>query len=139
MITGNLISYSDIDTLGGNSGSGILRASDGRLVGIHTNGGCTCDQPGRRRQQFRPTDRRGDRYIADPSGDAAEESAGAGPRGDTAVSRSRDKLDIFVTDRAASSSPLRGSLDSRLVARLVAAERRPAAAGRPRPRGVAKP
>lgn len=39
-ISGNLIHYSDIDTLGGNSGSGILRASDGRLVGIHTNGGC---------------------------------------------------------------------------------------------------
>lgn len=40
LIDGNLIRYSDIDTLGGNSGSGILRASDGRLVGIHTNGGC---------------------------------------------------------------------------------------------------
>ena len=39
-IQGNLITYNDIDTLGGNSGSGILRASDGRLVGIHTNGGC---------------------------------------------------------------------------------------------------
>lgn len=39
-IEGNLIRYNDIDTLGGNSGSGILRASDGRLVGIHTNGGC---------------------------------------------------------------------------------------------------
>lgn len=39
-ISGNLINYNDIDTLGGNSGSGILRASDGQLVGIHTNGGC---------------------------------------------------------------------------------------------------
>lgn len=39
-INGNFIEYNDIDTLGGNSGSGILRASDGRLVGIHTNGGC---------------------------------------------------------------------------------------------------
>lgn len=39
-IDGNLIRYDDIDTLGGNSGSGILRASNGRLVGVHTNGGC---------------------------------------------------------------------------------------------------
>lgn len=45
-IDGNLIRYNDIDTLGGNSGSGILRASDGRLVGIHTNGGCTSSSPG---------------------------------------------------------------------------------------------
>ena len=44
-ISGNLIRYGDIDTLGGNSGSGILRASDGRLVGIHTNGGCTSASP----------------------------------------------------------------------------------------------
>jgi V8-like Glu-specific endopeptidase len=40
-ITGNNIFYNDIDTLGGNSGSGILRASTGLLVGVHTNGGCT--------------------------------------------------------------------------------------------------
>ena len=45
-ISGNLIEYNDIDTLGGNSGSGILRAGDGRLVGIHTNGGCTSASPG---------------------------------------------------------------------------------------------
>jgi len=45
-ISGNLIRYGDIDTLGGNSGSGILRSSDGRLVGIHTNGGCTAASPG---------------------------------------------------------------------------------------------
>lgn len=38
--SGNQIQYSDIDTLGGNSGSGILRAADGQLVGVHTNGGC---------------------------------------------------------------------------------------------------
>ncbi|MEO5580293.1 MAG: trypsin-like peptidase domain-containing protein [Gemmatimonadaceae bacterium] len=44
-ITGNLIHYNDIDTLGGNSGSGILRAADGRLVGIHTNGGCGPSSP----------------------------------------------------------------------------------------------
>lgn len=44
-IEGNLIRYNDIDTLGGNSGSGILRASDGRLVGIHTNGGCNAASP----------------------------------------------------------------------------------------------
>jgi V8-like Glu-specific endopeptidase len=40
-ISGNNIFYNDIDTLGGNSGSGILRASTGLLVGVHTNGGCT--------------------------------------------------------------------------------------------------
>lgn len=45
-LSGNFIRYNDIDTLGGNSGSGILRASDGRLVGIHTNGGCTPASPG---------------------------------------------------------------------------------------------
>ncbi len=39
-LSGNSISYDDIDTLGGNSGSGILRATDGRIVGVHTNGGC---------------------------------------------------------------------------------------------------
>lgn len=41
---GNTLKYNDIDTLGGNSGSGILQASTGLLVGVHTNGGC--DQPG---------------------------------------------------------------------------------------------
>jgi V8-like Glu-specific endopeptidase len=39
-LSGTTISYNDIDTLGGNSGSGILRATDGRLVGVHINGGC---------------------------------------------------------------------------------------------------
>jgi V8-like Glu-specific endopeptidase len=39
-LSGNFILYNDIDTLGGNSGSGILRANDGRIVGVHTNGGC---------------------------------------------------------------------------------------------------
>ena len=42
---GNLIRYDDIDTLGGNSGSGVLRASDGRIVGVHTNGGCGPSSP----------------------------------------------------------------------------------------------
>lgn len=45
-VTGNLIRYNDIDTLGGNSGSGVLRAQDGRIVGIHTNGGCSSHSPG---------------------------------------------------------------------------------------------
>lgn len=40
-VSGNTISYSDIDTLGGNSGSGILERDSGALVGVHTNGGCT--------------------------------------------------------------------------------------------------
>lgn len=52
LVTGNLIHYNDIDTLGGNSGSGILRASDGRLVGIHTNGGCTAASPADGRSNF---------------------------------------------------------------------------------------
>ena len=45
-LSGNLIRYNDIDTLGGNSGSGILRAADGRIVGVHTNGGCNPDMTG---------------------------------------------------------------------------------------------
>lgn len=43
--SGNQIRYDDIDTQGGNSGSGVLRASDGRLVGVHTNGGCGPQSP----------------------------------------------------------------------------------------------
>lgn len=43
--SGNQIRYDDIDTQGGNSGSGVLRASDGRIVGIHTNGGCGPSSP----------------------------------------------------------------------------------------------
>jgi V8-like Glu-specific endopeptidase len=35
------IGYNDIDTLGGNSGSGILDGQTGELIGVHTNGGCT--------------------------------------------------------------------------------------------------
>ncbi len=45
-VAGTTITYDDIDTLGGNSGSGVLRASDGRLVGVHTNGGCGPRSPG---------------------------------------------------------------------------------------------
>ncbi len=40
------IGYNDIDTLGGSSGSGVLRSPDGRIVGVHTNGGCTADMSG---------------------------------------------------------------------------------------------
>lgn len=36
----NAIRYNNIDTLGGNSGSGVID-SQGRVVGVHTNGGCT--------------------------------------------------------------------------------------------------
>lgn len=43
--SGNRVRYDDIDTLGGNSGSGVLRASDGRIIGVHTNGGCTPQSP----------------------------------------------------------------------------------------------
>lgn len=38
LVPGRLL-YNDIDTLGGNSGSGILGPA-GSLVGVHTNGGC---------------------------------------------------------------------------------------------------
>ncbi len=40
------IGYNDIDTLGGSSGSGILRELDGKIVGVHTNGGCNVDMTG---------------------------------------------------------------------------------------------
>ena len=40
------VRYNDIDTLGGNSGSGILRERDGCIVGIHTNGGCNRQMTG---------------------------------------------------------------------------------------------
>lgn len=39
-LTGDAIRYNDIDTLGGNSGSGVLHANSDSLVGVHTNGGC---------------------------------------------------------------------------------------------------
>jgi hypothetical protein len=39
-VSSTTVRYTDIDTLGGNSGSGILQASTGRVVGVHTNGGC---------------------------------------------------------------------------------------------------
>ena len=39
-LNGNEIRYNDIDTLGGNSGSGILHDTSGQVVGVHTNGGC---------------------------------------------------------------------------------------------------
>lgn len=35
------LGYDSIDTLGGSSGSGILKSPDGRIVGVHTNGGCS--------------------------------------------------------------------------------------------------
>ena len=40
-VDGSRISYDTIDTWGGSSGSGILDAQSGKLVGVHTNGGCT--------------------------------------------------------------------------------------------------
>lgn len=38
-VNGDFITYADIDTLGGSSGSGVLNA-DGKLAAVHTNGGC---------------------------------------------------------------------------------------------------
>jgi hypothetical protein len=40
-VEGSTIAYDAIDTLGGSSGAGILDVATGKLVGIHTNGGCT--------------------------------------------------------------------------------------------------
>lgn len=39
-VTATTVTYDDIDTLGGNSGSGILHSPSGRVIGVHTNGGC---------------------------------------------------------------------------------------------------
>jgi V8-like Glu-specific endopeptidase len=38
--SGGRISYDDIDTLGGSSGSSVLNGNTGEVVGVHTNGGC---------------------------------------------------------------------------------------------------
>ncbi|XOF34422.1 MAG: trypsin-like serine peptidase [Candidatus Electrothrix sp. YB6] len=35
------IRYNDIDTLGGNSGSALWHSPSGKIVGVHTNGGCS--------------------------------------------------------------------------------------------------
>jgi hypothetical protein len=40
------IEYDNIDTRGGNSGSGILADAHGLIVGVHTNGGCCQELPG---------------------------------------------------------------------------------------------
>jgi V8-like Glu-specific endopeptidase len=45
-LAGNAIRYDDIDTQGGNSGSGIVSAVSGAVVGVHTNGGCTTSGTG---------------------------------------------------------------------------------------------
>ncbi len=39
-IVGSRISYNDIDTQSGSSGSSVLLADTGEVVGVHTNGGC---------------------------------------------------------------------------------------------------
>ena len=98
-ITGNLIQYNDIDTLGGNSGSGILRATDGALVGIHTNGGCTTASPGpdggnNFGQRIQAV------VDASPTLQAMRLTSPRVPARTqvSVVSRSTDKLDIFVTD-----------------------------------------
>ncbi|MEJ7640550.1 MAG: trypsin-like peptidase domain-containing protein, partial [Singulisphaera sp.] len=44
-VQGNVIRYNDTDTLGGNSGSGVLLNSEGTIVGVHTNGGCAGTNP----------------------------------------------------------------------------------------------
>jgi len=38
--SGNFITYGNVDTLGGSSGSGVINNA-GQIVGVHTNGGCT--------------------------------------------------------------------------------------------------
>jgi trypsin-like peptidase len=39
-VIGDDLYYDDVDTLGGSSGSGV-RDGEGRVIGVHTNGGCT--------------------------------------------------------------------------------------------------
>jgi V8-like Glu-specific endopeptidase len=46
LFEGDRIRYNDIDTLGGNSGSCILRELSGEVVGVHTNGGCNAAMTG---------------------------------------------------------------------------------------------
>ncbi|MDQ4031647.1 MAG: trypsin-like peptidase domain-containing protein, partial [Actinomycetota bacterium] len=41
----NQIHYNDADTLPGNSGSGVLHAPSGRIVGVHITGGCAGTTP----------------------------------------------------------------------------------------------
>jgi V8-like Glu-specific endopeptidase len=41
--SGNYMLYGSLDTIGGNSGSGILHGPTGAIVGVHTNGGCTAN------------------------------------------------------------------------------------------------
>jgi len=45
-LDGDRIRYSDIDTLGGNSGSAVWHSPSRKIVGVHTNGGCTTSGSG---------------------------------------------------------------------------------------------
>jgi V8-like Glu-specific endopeptidase len=45
-LSGNQVRYNDIDTLGGNSGSALWHSPSGKIVGVHTNGGCTASGTG---------------------------------------------------------------------------------------------
>ncbi|KHL97373.1 hypothetical protein QW71_00775 [Paenibacillus sp. IHB B 3415] len=44
VLDGEKIGYSDIDTLGGSSGSAIIQFPNGKIVGVHTNGGCDSER-----------------------------------------------------------------------------------------------
>ena len=44
-VQANQIRYNDTDTLGGNSGSGVLLQASGEIAGVHTNGGCAGTNP----------------------------------------------------------------------------------------------
>lgn len=48
-LKGNYIHYNSLDTLKGASGSGILFYPSGKIVGVHTNGGCTPSEEGANR------------------------------------------------------------------------------------------
>jgi hypothetical protein len=45
-VQGSTLSYDSIDTLGGSSGAGILDVETGKLVGVHTTGGCAASGGG---------------------------------------------------------------------------------------------
>ena len=76
-ISSTTVRYNDIDTLGGNSGSGILQASTGRVVGVHTNGGCNSAGTGTNSGRG---DRRHPRRVTDAAGAPRQLAHGLGGR-----------------------------------------------------------
>lgn len=108
--------YNDIDTLGGNSGSGVLQAPSGRLVGVHTNGGCNPSGTGSNRatpiaairaasptlQALTPSSSTGNAH--DHIGTSLAGDVGTSLAGDLGTVRSLDATTTaFVADRIGTS------------------------------------